>query len=278
MTCDEFEELSGAYALDAVTPAERQAAQAHLATCAKCSRLVQELSAAASVLPLTAPQVSPSPELKEQVMQAIRATQQEPGRRIPFPPRPPLRPPRHPAARRAGWATPLLVAAIALLLLAVGGMTTWNFSLRASNAQLSSQISQLQHTNAAQSSQITSLSHEIARVYGISGTLSAQAATGMLLYLPQQNITVLVLHNLPRLQGTQIYQGWLVHNKTPISIGVLSVQNGVASLVFPGVISGYDAAAVSQEPGPGPSAHAPAGPVVAAASLQHSALVEFTIW
>lgn len=30
MTCEEFEELSGAYALEAVTPAEREAAQAHL--------------------------------------------------------------------------------------------------------------------------------------------------------------------------------------------------------------------------------------------------------
>jgi hypothetical protein len=29
MTCEEFEELSGAYALDAVTPAERLAAEAH---------------------------------------------------------------------------------------------------------------------------------------------------------------------------------------------------------------------------------------------------------
>jgi anti-sigma factor RsiW len=45
MTCEEFEELSGAYALEAVTPAEREAAQAHLAGCAACTHRLQELRA-----------------------------------------------------------------------------------------------------------------------------------------------------------------------------------------------------------------------------------------
>lgn len=275
MTCDEFEEISGAYVLDAVTPAERQAAQAHLATCAKCAQLAQELGAIVSVLPLTTPQVSPSPELKEQVMQAIRTTQQ-PRRRLPVPLRPPLRP----AARRAGWGTTRLLAiAATLLFLAVAGMGGWNISLQIGNAQLSSQVSGLQHTSAAQAGQISSLHREIAQVYSITGTLSTQTATtGSLLYLPQQNITVLVLHNLPSLQGTQIYQGWLVRSNIPVSIGVLSMQNGVASLVFPGAISGYDAVAVSQEPGPHPTARAPIGKIVAAASLQHPDRVEFMIW
>jgi anti-sigma-K factor RskA len=274
MTCEEFEEISGAYALDAVTPAERQAAQAHLATCTKCARLAQELSAVVSILPLTAPQVSPSPELKEQVMQAIRATQQ-PRRRLPVP----LRPSRRPAAQRSGWGTTRLLAIAALLFLVAAGLGVWNASLQISNAQLSSQVSQLRHTNTMQAGQISSLRSEVAQVYSITGTLSGQAATtGSLLYLPQQNITVLELHNLPRLQGTQIYQGWLVRNNTPISIGVLSMQNGIASLVFPGTISGYNAVAISQEPGPHPTAQAPIGKIVAAAPLQHPTLVEYTIW
>ena len=63
MTCDEFEEISGAYALDAVTPAERQAAEAHLASCAKCTTLFQELRGVVSLLPLSVPQIKPSPAL-----------------------------------------------------------------------------------------------------------------------------------------------------------------------------------------------------------------------
>jgi anti-sigma-K factor RskA len=118
---------------------------------------------------------------------------------------------------------------------------------------------------------------QVAQVYNITGTQQAPSATGSLLYLPQQNITVLMLHHLPKLQGKQLYQGWLLHNKTPVSIGVLSVQNGIGSLVFPGTISGYDSAAVSQEPGPAPSSHAPSGPLVAKAQLQHPTLLLFTI-
>src|SRR5574340_694512 len=72
MTCEEFEELSGAFALDAVTPAEREAAQAHLAGCAACTRRLQELRAVVNVLPYSAPQVNPPASLKRRVLDAIR--------------------------------------------------------------------------------------------------------------------------------------------------------------------------------------------------------------
>src|SRR5215467_5484720 len=72
MTCEEFEELSGAYALDAITPAEREAAQAHLAGCAACTRRLQELRAVVDVLPYSAPQLKPPASLKGRVLGAIR--------------------------------------------------------------------------------------------------------------------------------------------------------------------------------------------------------------
>jgi anti-sigma-K factor RskA len=278
MTCEEFEELSGAYVLDAVTPEERQAARAHLATCANCTRLAQELGAAVSVLAYAAPQVTPSPALLERIIQAILreprpAAVQQPPRRV----RPPTR-------RRAAWATRLLAVAALVLFLITGGMTAWNVSLQhqlstvqADNTQLSSQVSALQQSNFRQASQISSLNRQVAQVYAIVGTTAAQNASGSLYYLPKQNITVLVLHNLPALQGKHIYQGWLLHKGAPISIGVLSEQNGIASLIFPGTISGYDTAAVSQEAGPGPTPRAPVGAVVAAGLLQHPTQAVFTI-
>ena len=72
MTCDEFEEISGAYALDAVTPAERQAAEAHLVSCAKCTTLLQELRGVVSLLPLTVPQIKPPPALEARILDAVR--------------------------------------------------------------------------------------------------------------------------------------------------------------------------------------------------------------
>src|SRR6266496_4725272 len=71
MTCGEFEELSGAYALDAVTPAERLAAEAHLATCARCTRLFQETRGVVSLLPLSVPQIPPPPSLQGRILSVI---------------------------------------------------------------------------------------------------------------------------------------------------------------------------------------------------------------
>jgi len=195
----------------------------------------------------------------------------------------PLRPRTRQITRhRAGWATRMLAVAALLLVLLTGGMTVWNFALQhqvatlqASSVQLNHQLSGLQQTNATQSEQISMLHRQVVAVYNVVGTQTAKSVSGSLLYLPQQKITVLVLHGLPKLQGKQIYQGWLLHDNTPVSIGVLSVQNGIASLTFPDAISGYDTAAVSLEPGPTPSLHRPAGSVIARAALQHPAQVFF---
>jgi putative zinc finger protein len=72
MTCDEFEELSGAYALDAVTLAEREAARAHLAGCAECMRLLQELRAVVDLLPYAVTQANPPESLKWRLLEAVR--------------------------------------------------------------------------------------------------------------------------------------------------------------------------------------------------------------
>lgn len=247
MTCEEFEELSGAYALDAITPAEREAAQAHLAGCAACTRRLQELRAVVDVLPYSAPQVNPPASLKERVLDAIHIenTHTQPI---------PINRNASPQTRRR-WITPPLAVAAALMLLLLGGMAAWNVSLQQQNSSLQQQN--------------TSLQHQLALAYGLHG----QGATGKLIYLPEQNITVLVINGLPELHGTQVYQGWLIHGKQPTSIGLLSVQNGVASVIYPGTIAGYQVAAVSREPGPTASKNVPAGPVVAAGNLKGPAVV-----
>ena len=244
MNCEEFEELSGAYALDAVTPAEREAARAHLAECANCTRLLRELRAVVDLLPYSATQVNPPDSLKGRILKAVqnedRTTSTQP---IPLNQRP----------RRRRWGTQLLAIAAVLMLLLIGGMTAWNVSLHQQNTSLAYQV--------------TSLQHRAVQAYAIQGIASAQGASGKAIYLPEQNITLLVIQGLPQLQGTQVYQGWLIHGKQPRSIGLLSMENGVASVTYPGNIAGYEVAAVSIEPGPLASKSAPAGPFVAVVEL-----------
>ena len=248
MTCEEFEELSGAFVLDAVTPDERQAAKAHLATCARCSHLLKELRTVVTFLPLSVQQVSPSPALKERILAAIR---QESRRNRGQPARP---------SSRQSWFTRILVVAAVLLLCLLSGMTAWNISLN--------------HQVAALQQQVVSLSsHPLnGTSYVVKGTMQGKGATGRLLYDPKQNITVLIVHGLPQLKGVHVYQGWLVHLKgtgfTGItSIGLLNVQNGSASLSFSGNVTGYDATVISMEPGPSATPGTWKGQVVALGSL-----------
>ncbi len=243
MTCEEFEELAGAYALDAVTPAEREGARAHLAECAKCTRRWQELRAVVEQLPYSVTQVNPPESLKERVLESIRKESRTTSTKpIPISSR-----------SRLGWSMRLLAIAAVLLLLLFGGMIAWNVSLHQENTSLGSQV--------------TSLQHQVALVYAIRGNSFAPGASGKVIYLPEQKITLLVIQGLPQLQGTQVYQGWLIHDKQPRSIGLLSMGNGVASVTYPSNFAGYEVAAVSREPGPSASTNMPAGPIVAAGEL-----------
>lgn len=247
MTCEEFEELSGAYVLGAVTSEEREAARAHIAGCAKCTHLVQELRAVVDVLPLSVTQVNPPESLKERLLAEIRKESSTAARPVHISQRP---------RQRRHWVTPLLAAVAVLGFMLFGGMTAWNISLM-------HQVSSLEQQNSSLGGQVTSLRRQLALAYGLQG----KGVTGKLIYFPQQNITILVMEGLPQLEGTQVYQGWLIHDNQPLSIGLLSVQNGIASVTFPGNISGYQTAAVSREPGPHPSKNKPAGPIVATGEL-----------
>src|SRR5579863_6995134 len=241
MTCEQFEELSGAYVLDSVTPAERQEADAHLVQCMKCTRLVQELRSAVAFLPLSVPQVNPPPSLESRVINAIHKeagltampTQRS---RIVQSPR---------SARRQRWLPRVLVAAAVLMFCLLGGLGAFNLSL-------SHQVTSLQQQLALAANQ----QHASAvTTYKVQGLASAQGVTGELLYFPAQNVTVLEMHGLPQLSGNQVYQGWLLQTNgsqpaSITSIGLLNSQTGTASLAFPGNVTGYNVTAISIEHGP----------------------------
>src|SRR5947209_8737224 len=251
MTCNEFEELSGAFALDAVTPVERQAAEEHLATCVKCTKLLQELHGVVALLPLTVPQVKPSASLKARILEAIR--QESMGRPVQPAPGQPV-----PAgqARQPRWNLRTLVAAVAavLILSLFSAMAAWNVSLNHQVGVLQQQVAALspQHNAPA------------VATYPVQGTGQDKGATGRLVYFPELNMTVLTIKGLPQPEGLHVYQGWLYHLKgkdSPgyTSVGLLNVLNGSASVSFPGNVTGYDAAAISIEPGPIATPKAPKG-------------------
>ena len=249
MNCQEFEELSGAYALDAVTPEERAAADEHLAHCPQCRRRLQELLAVVDLLPLATPQVEPSAAVQERLLATIQADTTTSKQVITqrYAP-PPIAAPRRLWQR---WDQRLLVAVACLFLLLSGGMAAWNISLQR-------QINTLSTATVAPPT-----------VYALQGASPRVTITGEVTYFSRQQQAVVILHGPTGLQGTEIYQGWLLQGKQPRSIGVFKVQNDVAILVYHGDLNGYDAAAVSLEAGPQATANAPRGPILLLGAFKH---------
>lgn len=158
----------------------------------------------------------------------------------------------------------MLAIAAVLTFSLLSGMVAWNISL---THQVTSLQQQLAHVPAQQPTNSGVLT------YQVKGTNPAQSIRGELLYLPQQHLTVLMLHGLPQVQGLQVYQGWLLHLKgkeitDATSIGLLNQIHDTASLSFSGDVTSYDAVAVSLEAGPMATPRAPQGKVVAFGALE----------
>jgi anti-sigma-K factor RskA len=245
MTCQECEELAAAYVLDAVTLAERETIEEHILACPDCERAVSELQPVANLLPVSVPAVSPSPLVKEYILANVQADALSYRR-----PQQAQQQQRRGRTQWRQWSRQLVAVAAVLVFALIASLAAWNISLQQQIAGL--------HTTP------TSIS------YALKGTSSIPDASGQLVYLPKLNVTVLTVHGLPQTNGSHVYQGWLLRCKQPTSVGLLTEQNGVATGSFPGDVKGYDAAAVSLEPGPAASASAPKGAIVALGALTSS--------
>jgi anti-sigma-K factor RskA len=263
MNCEEIEELSGAYVLGAVTDEERQAIEEHLEHCPQAAHLVQELQAVVNVLPLSVPRNEPSPLVKGRIMAAIQADSTRKQIHL-APPSAVNEPVPAPRSLFQNVRYQVMTAASAVLLVVVLAMGAWNVSLQQRVTQLASSNTSLQQQVAQLAASVRS-SRPVD--YTIKGSPAIPGASGQITYIPDLDMTVLVMHNLPATKGTQVYQGWLIQGKQPTSIGVLNTLNGTATLDFQGNVKGFNAAAVTLEPGPLASKSGPQGKIVASGAL-----------
>ena len=71
MSCDEVDELAGAYAVEALPAEELEAVDEHIATCRVSDHTeLRELQEAAGLLPFTVPPAAPPPELRLRILGA----------------------------------------------------------------------------------------------------------------------------------------------------------------------------------------------------------------
>jgi anti-sigma-K factor RskA len=248
-------DLLGAFALGAVDAEEAATVRAHLATCAECQAEIAELWLAVDSLPDMIEPLEPPPALRDRIAAAVMAEEATPEPAppaIPASPAPELASPvtpvlpvpepiRKPASfwsRATPWA-----AAAAILLLLSAGLLVWNLRLR----------EQIQEATAP-----------VTETIALAPTDAAPGAGGEVTYLPQDELFMLDVRDLPPLPPDQVYEVWLIGADGAVPAGTFDQPTDQHAIVADRDL--YETLAITAEPGP-LGTEAPTGEIVATASL-----------
>jgi anti-sigma-K factor RskA len=249
-------DLLGAFALGAVDAEEAAAVRAHLATCAECQAEIAELWLAVDSLPSTIEPMEPPPALRDRIAAAIAVEAASPAPAPstpsaapapePVPTIAPALPVPEPVRKPASFwsrATPWAAAAAILLLLSTG-LLVWNLRLR---------------------EQVQQATVPVTETIALAPTDAAPEARGEVTYLPQDNLLVLDVRDLPPLEPDQVYEVWLIgEDGVPAPAGVFDQPTDQHAIVADR--DRYDTLAITAEPGP-LGTEAPTGEIVATASI-----------
>jgi anti-sigma-K factor RskA len=241
------EDLVAAYVLGATGPDETAEVEQHLATCAQCRRLEQDLRAVESLLPNLADEVEPSTALKSRLMAAI--AQEPPRQQTPDdapPPTPPIAFAERAQARRAAPNRSMWLAVAAMLALIVAGALIYR-----------------QRNTAEQPT----------RQYAVAGTPAMRSVRGTIKYYQSGQKLQLDLQGLKAIPGSKVYELWLIHatksGKLLSALGVTGFRpsaDGTATVTLSGHdVPAYQLAGLTVERAP--LSRVPTLPIVATASL-----------
>ena len=189
MAHEDYKEMLPAHALSALDASEAQALNEHLAECAECRQDLANWEKTASALALDAKPMEPSPEVRQRIMNAVRA--EKDGRVVPFA-----------SPRRNVWTSFGSLGAIAAIILFValiiGIVVLWqqNRALRQEN--------QLARLLAEPGSRLTEL----------KGTPQATGAVAKLAY-DKNGRALLVANGLPPAPQGKEYQLWYIVGRNP---------------------------------------------------------------
>ncbi|MDA8331416.1 MAG: anti-sigma factor [Candidatus Dormibacteraeota bacterium] len=251
LSCDQVQDLLGAFVLDSLDAAQVGQVRRHLSGCPSCRQEADELRATAMEIGEAVAPVMPPPMLRERILAEARgpslatpSSYPPPGRRILA------------GGQRAGWAVAALAAA---LMLAAGG---WGLS------------EHFGHPSAPQSSALTATALTPVDRLIASGQCSVvtltPAATGAgqaaLVTDRANGVTYVILSGLPRLHSDKAYTLWYIGLKAgsprPVPVGSMTRVGAYRMPLSP---KGFLKVAITREPGPHDAT--PLGPVLLSASL-----------
>lgn len=196
----EIHELSAAYALDALDPAERDAYEEHLARCAECREAVAAFQDVAADLAYEADAPPPPPALRDRILAEARTD----GSNVV-------------ALPRRRWLVPVTGAAAVAAGIAALALSFWA-------ADLSQQLGEERASLHLSEEAVAMLADPDARRIPLDGT------EGMLVVDEESGEGWLVLRGLESAPAEKTYEAWVIEDGEAVPAGLFA-GGGVSTVV-----------------------------------------------
>jgi len=239
----EINELLPFYALDALSEEERNLVEEYLAGHPEARQQLDEMIRAVSALPHAVTPVEPPTRVKDDLMRRLAADAQT-SARIPG-----QRQPSRRAFRFQDLVRPLSLATAVIAIL-------WIIALNVQVSRLGNEVASLNARLAAQGESLNRILTNLPQAnpvitVSLRGTELEPQVQGQLIANPESQSAVLIISGLPRLEAGKTYQVWLIDGGTPVSAGLLTIdENGQAVFIVSSTtaIGSFKALGISVEP------------------------------
>ena len=275
MDLRQIEELLAFYALDALNDEEKELVEAYLKEHPEARQQIEEMGRAVSALPYGVAPVEPSPRSKEALMRRVAADQRASSLLQKQASRPRvMRLGNIFQAFSMGVATVAIVWAVILntqlAQLRNEVLTLRNAIVAQANSleqinELRNEVSTLRKAVVAQANSLEQINQSVDQInaklpqeipsavltISLKGTDVQPQAQGQLIVDPNSESAVLVIAGLDQLEAGKTYQVWLIDGGTPVSAGLLTVDEngqGVFIVTSEAAIGSFNALGISIEP------------------------------
>ncbi|MCZ6529698.1 MAG: anti-sigma factor [Chloroflexi bacterium] len=258
---ESIEDLFPFYALGSLSDDERERVEVYLDENPEAQERLREMMEVASALAYVPEPLKPPAQLKERLLDEIRARPREPqtARRTPIA-----------EGRIIGWfGRNRAATALAILGLFVAATSAfWAVTRNAQIVELRAELAGLEATISQQNEIISRISLPGVQAVDVLATNEGSQAGGRLFVDPEAPSGVLFVWGLAPLSPEESYQVWLIAGENPVSAGFLPIQDqgGSVHLIEASrALQPFDAIGVSIEPVGG--SDLPIGPIVLFAGL-----------
>jgi anti-sigma-K factor RskA len=210
---ERHEELVAASALGLPLGPDRVELERHLAEgCAVCEGLLDDFRRASTALAAGVPEAAPAPELKEKILEAVRA----PG------------PTRVPARPAAAFPWRALAAAAVLALLVVGvddaRLRRQREDLRSQSAALADKLRTAETSLAERTLRARVLESDDVQMRILGGQGPQPEARGRVFWSERARRGIIVASNLAPLPADRQYELWVFLKGKPVNAGVFDAD------------------------------------------------------